>query len=1193
MPAFNFDSGPNPLQASMSNYVNYYQRVIDQNKHGLKLVLGGTGLGKTSSIRSVIERNSSRKFIYVANRVQLLTDMKRTCSSFSENVFHVENDTELVLKAIEKQELLNIFEDPLIRKYISYINDNNLLQKIDRGKARRDVFFLRDNLTFIKNSISEEYTRGRVGSLMNIFKAILKEAKKNSQSKPAKGFSQWDFDTIINFNAFKTLFPYIHFKESKSSRLLLITVQKAFFGFFDGERNINISRLDSRGNDNYIIFLDEFDFLENDLIDLISQDYEIRNPFDLVAVFYQRMKKNKLPFKEYLENNEKYKEIKDRIDTICSNIDSLNNEYRIPYPEINHFICNDEKLKGTSIFQTSYSIVNRRVYLHDKTRPNTFELRSEKTQKSALLLFNIVNTASKTIIRLFKDLELDHPDIYSEIARHCFDNTSHELAIQQVKQVGRRTTIQRTNYGEILANGFGLYEIEKDVSPYTDPSEIAFNYYSINTTPEKILLQLCKNNLVFGLSATADINRVLRNFDLEWLKKQTIDGEQFNYFEFDTKDRDDIRQANELKRAKRGNKITYEEAKGLEKGNRLLKYFEVFAENHPDVFSSRNDVKKENRLNRVNHFFATLKWIIQNKKDECLTTHLLFFKSFEQIKYVFDFAPVNEGGLYKVLSKQMNKLFSFYEITIFEKTSNNKSHTFNVVFYNASLGRTLNSEDEFKNEYDKLFWGTNPVVVVTTYPSAGNGVNLQYFVNEEAKKNNDEHALRDFTHIHLLDAPYFYFNGFNDNNTFYENKALIKQNIYSLAKLLGKKELPEPRFKERLNNIRQLDRFNADYLKTEDGKLNQISVFIQAIGRIERVWEPMQDQTIRLCREVYTIFEEFCTDKQLKKIKHKFERHASNNINMLFDEITKRHKIISDETEDVKEDTLFDLNLRSIQAAKSLLDEIKDYRKGTENGIRKKWADLRRFVLKHEYRHPLLGDLSAVFETDYFENGKILINKKYQIVPVELWSNKFSEWDLNGIYLPINENIYIRNAFKANGYELEFPAVGKLYTPYFFQAFLYGALGEEAISVLLKKAGFKFEEIRRELFEIADLKTLGAPYYFDCKNYSENTIMNFSLDEKDPLWHPKLNEKAFKATAIEKFKLIQSVHKNERVRLIYINFIGSQFRPPRFYDDNFEPTDFANSKIIIVQGVVEASNYNNLCRPFESFIENLRDSIHE
>lgn len=67
----------------MPDYVDYYDRTIQNHSAGFKLVGGGTGLGKTSAIRKLITLPAyqDRKFIYCANRKQLLEEMAQELKS--------------------------------------------------------------------------------------------------------------------------------------------------------------------------------------------------------------------------------------------------------------------------------------------------------------------------------------------------------------------------------------------------------------------------------------------------------------------------------------------------------------------------------------------------------------------------------------------------------------------------------------------------------------------------------------------------------------------------------------------------------------------------------------------------------------------------------------------------------------------------------------------------------------------------------------------------------------------------------------------------------------------------------------------------------------------------------------------------------------------------------------------------------
>src|SRR5258708_8486791 len=80
--------------------------------------------------------------------------------------------------------------------------------------------------------------------------------------------------------------------------LLVVTLEKAFYGFFDGRQTLNLTRLQDEDG-GHTIFMDEFDFLENDLVGLICRAPQISNPFHFVELFYRAMTRHKLPLETY------------------------------------------------------------------------------------------------------------------------------------------------------------------------------------------------------------------------------------------------------------------------------------------------------------------------------------------------------------------------------------------------------------------------------------------------------------------------------------------------------------------------------------------------------------------------------------------------------------------------------------------------------------------------------------------------------------------------------------------------------------------------------------------------------------------------------------------------------------------------------------------------------------------------------
>lgn len=81
-------------------------------------------------------------------------------------------------------------------------------------------------------------------------------------------------------------------------------------------------------------------------------------------------------------------------------------------------------------------------------------------------------------------------------------------------------------------NGFRLFEFLDDDRHRT---QTHLNYLQLQTTPEKVLLYICRRARVVGLSATGGLPTVLGNYDLRYLKAQL--GDRFRVLSADTRAR--------------------------------------------------------------------------------------------------------------------------------------------------------------------------------------------------------------------------------------------------------------------------------------------------------------------------------------------------------------------------------------------------------------------------------------------------------------------------------------------------------------------------------------------------------------------------------------------------------------------------------------------------------------------------------
>ncbi len=1190
-------------------FFNYYDKTISQNTNGLKLVLGGTGLGKTSAIVDVVKySNTDRKFIYCANRVQLLEEMAEKLREKNIEHVHLKSDADLLVDLLKNSEaeFFDLLEDKLIKKYVEHINYRTSY-RLKIPEIIRACEAIKESGHVNRSGLLGELVGMQVSQVMNFFKRILREAtdpdiKKNPQ------LSQKDHNYLLARPIIKQLFPFIEYKQNPKVKVLLVTIQKAFYGFFDGQQNISLTKLQDSSGEN-IVFLDEFDFLERDLIDLICQDTEISEPFKFVQYFYEAMSKNKLPLPAYPKDEQ----VKGSIKDIVKIVTNLHEEkYKIDFPNINHFTCtnlqeikasvrqpglDNKKVKNPSIsiFQTNQTVASSPFYLRETER--AFDIVAEKTDIDAFTLLNAVNFATSQILYLFREIEAKNPIIRAEIMRHCFEATTFPDEIYRIRQLPPRTRPQATNFDKLLDTGFVLYEIQ-DLQQETDEHEVKLKHYSIHTTPERILRSLANHNLVFGLSATADIQRCVRSFSEEWLKKQ-----EFPFYEIEEDDIQIIQTQNREKQQKRDNHIIVLKAENLEQ-QEFLEFINAVARDN-EVFGNNNQYRRA----RVEHFFATLLWIVNNRDAESLKsdTHLLFFDSYKQIQYIFtEHSDKNEDGLFKIKpiaaeNGRAKKIFQYYEIHI-------TGVDFIVIFYNAEQAKDIEKEDEIKKQFHQAFWQGKPVLLVTTYASAGNGVNLQYYPDEQSKLEDEREGQKkrekDFKNIHLLDSPFFYFGRIEPDKTEQQNNAIIKRNIWYVAKLFTAKIISIGKFRSFISNLRDQSLsgwyLNPSNTTRKDAVLNQLATFIQALGRIERVWSSMDDQTIRLRREVYEVFDTFCTHERYEDIRERREPIISNNLRQILVQISEQAKARGKDIERHKEEHLTEINRRNKDSVKQLLEKLEAFRQGYPNNAKKDWLQLRQSALKHDFLSDKLNEYDCIFETPYYYKGELYINSSLEIVPHTLWDSNFKAWELDILYTLISKNDTIRRYFEMKGYELGFNnTTNQFFTPYFYQSILAGAVGEEAIKAIFRQKNIVLDEdeIDDSLFELADTKISGEPYYIDCKNFSEQTLQGFALTPDDPAWRPKLNDADFEDSVRKKLAKIQKFHVNmsDQCKLIYINFIGVKERIKRYLDADFNDlgNDFKAAKIIIIQGVIERDKPDQYCHPFKVFLDHLQKDLQQ
>jgi hypothetical protein len=1152
----------------MTGYAEYYQRAIEQQQNGIKLVLGPTGLGKSSRIPDVVKNNLTHKFIYLANRKQLLQEMATRLEKEHISYVLLQRDLEVVQIMLQTQyeDFEKILADPRFVKALREAKQKYHLKTLESVAIRRackQVLEITGRGELLPDWL-EKQANTQAHIVLQAFRFVLLITRDKEEKSPS-------YNWFVNHPVVTTLFPAIAFRRKPEIRIMLVTLQKAYYGFFDGAQTRSLTDLSAEKQ--LILFWDEFDFLESDLVQLICRVPQISDPFDFVAHFYRAMAHHKLPRQEFPLSDE----LRERIKAIVRVVDEIKD--KLNYPDINQFTLTRSLATKMmpSIFRTNHAISSKPLFIHQTDRSYQLELKkSDKNWINAAWYFNRIGLATTLIVALFKELQRENENVYWELMRQCFRNTDFFDQVISIPRLPRHQSSQHTSQRDgLLRSGYGLYEIN-DLQQRTDDEEVEVIFYQMLQTPENLLFILAQKYLIFALSATADLHRCIHHFDLNWLENRGL------LLPITNEDRHDIQQLSEEKARLRKHQMSVTQIDTLNPVDPYQATLENFLHTvtHNDEFDEDTGGYRSQRLHR---FFAAFLWLLQNGGKQ--PRDLLFFNSFRQIRLLFTtFASqAQDAGVYVVEPLDKNPWFQAFSLLLQQKRAM-------VIFFNAELATQIRQNPDAEKAFAQLFWTEDPVIVVTQYLSAGNGVNLQY-TNEEGGKELD------FTHIGLLEDPYYFFTKPDPvEQDLEEIFAGYKENIWYQAKLFFSHLISEERFHKVLETIRRPAAWNQQYRTgstAKDSLFNRLAIFIQALGRVERSWDETSPQVALLCPDVFRVFQAFL-HKNHEMVREQREPFASANLKSVLREIAQQTQHFEEVAQQTYDGLLGAKNQKCKAAIHQLVYRLEHVRSaGKDLQARRDWEHLRRAVLSHDFQAEIVRQYECSTSSPYFHRGKLNITEDLDIYPLEVLLPECTLLKLDTVYAIIAENFIIQEHFYRQGFEVKFDHPGNsFFTPYCLQAILAGAIGEEAIFALLTEQKIPIEALPDALFEIVDQRVTGKPWFIDCKNYSDYTLDRFSVPSGDPLWHPSLNDVTFKSNAQAKLrKLIQ--HSGPESKIMYINLVSLAERPLGYYTSTFQPVSrFEDAQIILVQGALDRLTPNFYHTAFNHFLTDMKIALN-
>ena len=643
---------------------------------------------------------------------------------------------------------------------------------------------------------------------------------------------------------------------------------------------------------------------------------------------------------------------------------------------------------------------------------------------------------------------------------------------------------------DLLANKIVAGEViykspQKNLKKLSPFYERGFSYYSVvdredhdtlskiqmiefDQTPESFLVDICKKAMVVGISATANINSNIGNYDIEYLKSSLNE----LFFELQNHEIESLQKAYE-KTTNGYDRLTI---KASFIGGKSLEESKVNLERVFDDQAIVNDI------------YGKLKFEIGNKEDEDNSIEFVFgryAKILTAWKYFLDNHDCHGFlCLLNKLPKRKDPQLDLDKITEYAKDLLDDDESTDIVDDISNVIVILSSEN-FDREKEKLL---NDLAngkrrfIISTYQTVGSGQNLQFKIPQNIQplhiNNRDKDEYMDINAIYL-DKPTHLMVALNYSNV--SEPDLIKY-IFQLEFLREAGDISPKEFKSELTRAfrvflkEQSNNYSNRYLYKTNAYSSLLNKFIiQAIGRICRT--NMKSDKIHILADI-TIKEHLNNVSLPKNMILIHEYNALVRAASLNSDIPDSHNNwidLENKASYVSCKTASYINQRLLYGSWS--DDSKE-----------EWLEIRQQVL----RQPTVIDDSQLINSWkplYLQlpipNNFYYFNRPNDSnVEISFSNTDFALLDENTVRL--SELMKIDSFYKLfikNGWATSFLPSKYMLTPPMFNDIYKGALGEVCGKHVFEELNIPLIELDVDEFEAFDFKT-EKNVYIDFKFWS-------------------------------------------------------------------------------------------------------------
>lgn len=1283
----------------MRNYQQFYQSQIERARHtsatiaGLITINGPTGLGKTSAItqpspegdHSVLRYLVDAKLqgIFVTHRWNILQQTAKEALAQGLAVSVVYSRQEQVSAAVQGRPFKH--ESPDLppgdwREHLASLSEAGLwvnslcslsqLQQLCMNIARQDEQLtkvstwsdaddLQQQCRQVLNFACKQLETAVLQNLQQLEQQVKGTSKPKGKRRRQLGVNQLTQSPWERYRAHpwvRRILPALAWHDEQQP-LLIMTTHKFFHGFFDGKQRARMADAHTQG---HVVFIDEFEYQEPVLLSLLSQAQHIQELPQCLGVLMDEGKRALPRIRAANKEDELLNRLLDDLEQLFINTQTRLNTVGIDFPEQRALITDDNSnFISRYLFQSDYTISERPTYLipalgglQVADRPGErritagyffaeLELLLRKTLRvMARLPISAQLGSGKSVRDELMHLIFNAVNDYKSGHYHQHINMTMLMAgaphihLPELAELANSNTLPHT---QAHVHGFSCW-LFTPAQEQTDSLRIAQQRAHIPTTPEALLVALASRNLVFGLSATAMVQRTLGHFDMKWVtwalqrlthvrRHSQVDASVplLPLPIMATAESDEAQQAiiaalSMSKARLRNNQLTtqvqdFTESSSVSGAAIAEALAQLPAEFFQDDNTAVSEIAKEYRRDSLqamlNIVFIAGVSSAEHQGHLAYANSLRFFRKWlgcvsaaasrERLASYFSQSPPEPCAVAVIESLAGSPWFTYVWLA-------------RQPLLLCWLTADSQKDPQFATEYAKAFASGIKVLVFTQVASATNGINLNIDMpdrktmpDSNARTQNVNGKLRnqDLSCIYLYEGRHFYFStSFSPSGE--PEMTGIGAQIRQLQKLRQGAFVSQLDYQKGIASLMQGQARKVNYLNyelyknTTDYQANAAADVQQQIGRIERVWDLMAHTQVHIQTELADCLMGYANSP------HGYAQHKSlmSPLNQgVFDTLQARANepevltlLLAPKQSGAQIEQIIDRHL-----VPQIIASRKPHYGGDVYALQQLWETLGRAALRRDLACGFNGqELGLAAQRVTLKDWACITLPPEADPEAGVWWRFQDErflaaptpgaqlYRLAPLYRWVNHHHAISQWFKRHGYACSGDINNGLeqqylFHPAFTQRILQGRIGEESVRALLESEGIhtNTQLLSPHTLEVADFHLTGTPLYIDAKFWGVNSLAradaNFqqTLRQSGSGWGESLKE-----------KLAQLRRYDPQARLVIANVVGSESEVRlKGGDISLAPANVATAPILVLAGCLDPEQENVTTAGFSGLCE--------